>query len=112
MTVRVLALAAVASSLVLAVPGRADEAMTNPVLGQPQAIEQGEGLYRSHCIGCHGRAGGRGPNLFETKLSDAQFMETVINGRKGTQMPAWGLRLTPDEVWAVEAYVKSRKSAF
>jgi mono/diheme cytochrome c family protein len=111
-TVRVVALAVVASPLVLALPGRADEALTNPVLGQPQAIEQGEGLYRSHCIGCHGRAGGRGPNLFETTLSDRQFMETVINGRKGTQMPAWGLRLSPDEVWALEAYVKSRKSAW
>ena len=106
------ALAVVASSLVLALPGRADETLTNPVLGQPQAIEQGEGLYRSHCVVCHGRAGGRGPNLFETTLSDRQFMETVINGRKGTQMPAWGLRLSPDDVWAVEAYVKSRKSAF
>ena len=112
MTVRVLALAVLASSLVLALPGRAHEALTNPVLGQPQAIEQGDTIYRSHCIGCHGRAGGRGPNLFETKLSDQRFMETVINGRKGTQMPAWGLRLTPDEVWAVEAYVKSRTSAF
>ena len=96
--VRTLKLAVVASSLALAVPGRADEEMTNPVLGQQQAIEQGDTIYRSHCIGCHGRAGGRGPNLFETKLSDAQFMETVINGRKGTQMPAWGLRLSPDDV--------------
>jgi hypothetical protein len=43
-TVRVVALAAVASSLVLALPGRADEALANPVLGQPQAIEQGETL--------------------------------------------------------------------
>ena len=104
---RVGALAVVTSSLVLALPGRADEALTNPVLGQPQAIEQGEGLYRSHCVVCHGRAGGRGPNLFETTLSDRQFMETVINGRKGTQMPAFGLRLSPDEVWQVHAYVKS-----
>ena len=102
----------VVSALVPAVPGRADEALTNPVLGQPQAIEQGDTIYRRHCIGCHGRAGGRGPNLFETRLSDQQFMDTVINGRKGTQMPAWGLRLTPDDVWALEAYVKSRKSAF
>ena len=42
LAVRVGALAVVASSLVLALPGRADEALTNPVLGQPQAIEQGE----------------------------------------------------------------------
>ena len=104
---RVGAIAVVVSSLVPAVPGRADEALTNPVLGQPQAIEQGDTLYRSHCISCHGRAGGRGPNLFETTLSDRQFMETVINGRKGTQMPAFGSRLSVDEIWQLHAFVKS-----
>jgi mono/diheme cytochrome c family protein len=110
--VRAHALAVGIALLVLAVPGWADEPLTNPFLGQPQAIEQGDALYRRHCVVCHGRAGGRGPNLFETKLSDERFLEIVINGRKGTQMPAWGLRLSPDEVWAVEAYVKSRKSAW
>jgi mono/diheme cytochrome c family protein len=45
--------------------------------------------------------------LFATKLSDERFLETVINGRKNTQMPAFGLRLSPDEVWQVHAYVKS-----
>ena len=109
---RVGALAVVTSSLVLALPGRADEALTNPVLGQPQAIEQGEALYRSHCVVLP--RPGRRPwtEPVRDELSDRQFMETVINGRKGTQMPAWGLRLSPDDVWAVEAYVKSRKSAF
>ena len=42
-----------------------------------------------------------------TKLTDEQFLETVINGRQGTQMPAFGLRLSPDEVWQVHAFVKS-----
>ena len=31
----------------------------------------------------------------------------MINGRKGTQMPAFGLRLSPDEVWQVHAFIKS-----
>jgi mono/diheme cytochrome c family protein len=48
-----------------------------------------------------------GPNLFATKLSDQRFLETVIQGRKGTQMPAFGLRLSPDEVWQIHAFVKS-----
>ena len=87
--------------------GRADEALTDPFLGQPDAIASGKDIYRSKCLVCHQSAGGRGPNLFATKLSDERFLETVINGRKGTLMPAFGLRLSPDEVWQVHAFVKS-----
>jgi len=87
--------------------GSADEPLTDPFLGQPDAIASGKQTYRSKCYVCHHRAGGRGPNLFATKLSDERFLETVINGRKGTQMPAFGLRLSPDDVWQVHAFVKS-----
>lgn len=93
---------------ILAIPGgSADEALTNPFLGQAAAIDEGLQIYRSKCYVCHHSSGARGPNLFKTKLSDERFLETVINGRKGTQMPAFGLRLSPDEVWKVHAYVKS-----
>jgi len=85
----------------------ADEEMTNPFLGQPEAIEEGLQIYRSKCYICHLSKGARGPNLFATKISDEKFLETVINGRKGTQMPAFGLRLSPDDVWKVHAFVKS-----
>ena len=85
----------------------ADEPLTNPVLGQPAAIEAGHDVYRSKGLVCHGSAGARGPNLFKTKLSDEAFLNTVINGRKDTLMPAFGLRLSPDEVWDVHAFVKS-----
>lgn len=95
------ALALTASATALA------EDLTNPVLGQPDAIEAGLAIYRSKCYVCHHSGGARGPNLFATKLSDERFLETVISGRKGTQMPAFGLRLSPDEVWQVHAYVKS-----
>jgi mono/diheme cytochrome c family protein len=85
----------------------ASTAITNPMLGDPAAIAEGHRLYRMWCYGCHHSAGARGPNLFATRLSDEQFMEVVINGRKGTQMPAFGYRLTPDEVWQVHSYIKS-----
>ena len=98
----------VALSSLLGNGSRADEALTDPYLGQPEAIDEGLQIYRSKCYVCHHSAGARGPNLFKSKLSDERFLETVINGRKGTQMPAFGLRLSPDEVWKVHAYVKSR----
>ena len=85
----------------------AEEGLSNPFLGHPDAISAGRDIYRSKCLVCHQSAGARGPNIFNTKLSDEQFLETVIKGRKGTQMPAFGLRLSPDEVWQVHAFVKS-----
>jgi mono/diheme cytochrome c family protein len=85
----------------------ANEPLTNPVLGQAEAIAAGRDIYRAKCLVCHQSAGARGPNLFTTRLSDEQFLQVVIAGRKGTQMPAFGLRLSPDEVWQVHAFVKS-----
>jgi len=83
----------------------ADDAIVNPVLGQPDAIAAGRVIYRTRCYICHLGKGGRGPNLFASKLSDEQFLETAINGRR--TMPALGTLMTPDEVWNVHAYVKS-----
>lgn len=103
-------LGAAALALVLAFGGgtlAAAEPLTNPVLGDPEALEEGRTIYRRRCYVCHLSEGGRGPNLFATKLGDEAFLLTVINGRKGTGMPAFGLQLGPDEAWRVHAYVKS-----
>ena len=83
------------------------EGLTDPFLWQPDAIAAGRDIYRSKCLVCHQSAGARGPNIFKTKLSDEQFLATVINGRKRTQMPAFGLRLSIDEVWQVHSLRKS-----
>jgi mono/diheme cytochrome c family protein len=84
-----------------------DDELTDPVLGQPDAIAAGRVTYAGKCYVCHHSTGARGPNLFATKLSDQRFLETVIQGRSGTQMPAFGLRLSPDEVWQIHAFIKS-----
>jgi mono/diheme cytochrome c family protein len=85
----------------------AQDRLVDPFLGQPAAIEQGEQQYRAKCIICHGKAGGRGPNLFATRLRDDQFLTTVLNGRPGTLMPVFGLRLSPDDVWKILAFVRA-----
>lgn len=85
-----------------------DGGLANPFLDEAEAIDEGRRIYRSKCIICHQQTGGRAKNLFRTKLSDEAFMEVVINGRAGTLMPAFGYRLSPDEVWKVHAFVKSR----
>ena len=86
----------------------ADGALTNPYLGDPEAIEAGEDLFRRRCVGCHW-APKRGPNLFESEISDEKFLEVVINGRKRSlTMPPFGYILSPDEVWQIHAFVKAR----
>lgn len=62
-------------------------------------------LYRRHCFVCHLHAGGRGPNLFASRLNDQQFAQTVLNGQG--MMPAWNPKLSMDDVWKLRAYVKS-----
>lgn len=83
----------------------AEERLVNPRIGDPAAVAEGRRLYRVRCVICHGDHGGRGPNLFATRLDDEAFLNTVIQGR-GT-MPSLGTRMSPEEVWAVHAYVKS-----
>jgi mono/diheme cytochrome c family protein len=83
----------------------AQDDIVNPVLGQEQAIEEGRRIYRTRCYICHLSQGGRGPNLFTSRLSDFKFLDTAVNGRR--TMPAFGTILTPDEIWTVHAYVKS-----
>ena len=81
--------------------------IVNPFLGDEAAIAEGRRIYRSKCIVCHQRTGGRAKNLFKTRLTDEEFLEVVINGRESTLMPAFGYRMAVDDVWKVHAFVKS-----
>jgi mono/diheme cytochrome c family protein len=85
------------------------EALTNPLLGDAEAIEEGEKIFRRRCVGCHWSPK-RGPDLFKTEISDEKFLMTVINGRTGGRapMPAFGYVLSPDDVWKVHAFVTAR----
>lgn len=82
----------------------------NPLLGKPAAISAGRAIYAQRCMICHGRQGGRGPDIFRNDLSDSEFLDTVMNGKDGSrgQMPAWSGTLTKQNVWQVEAFLKSR----
>ncbi len=87
--------------------GGSEDAARDPYLGQPAAIDEGKDIYRAKCIICHGKHGGRGPDLFATKLDDVEFLATVTNGRKGTLMPSFALRLTQDDIWKVRAFLRA-----
>jgi len=79
----------------------------NPFAGNAESIVEGQRIYRSTCYICHADTGSRGPNLRKSKLKGQAFLKIVINGRKGTQMPAWKGKLTEEEMWKVLAYVEA-----
>ena len=80
---------------------------SNPFGADPDAIVQGRRLYRSTCYICHLDAGGRGPDLRKSRLKEQDFMRVVINGRKGTQMPAWKGKLSEEEMWKIYAFLQA-----
>ena len=69
-------------------------------------------IYAGQCASCHGetRLGGTGPALIPETLgrmkADA-IADTIRNGRVQTQMPAFAETLSPEDIEALAAYVKS-----
>jgi cytochrome c oxidase cbb3-type subunit III len=103
--------ALVSAVFVLAVDGQ-ENAVTNPVGGNPSAIQEGASLFRANCSPCHGlhaQGGGRGPDLTAGRWvhgsSDADIFRTITRGVPGTEMPANGFE--DSETWAILAYLRS-----
>ncbi len=83
-----------------AVPGAAE-------VPDPQAI------FTQHCGVCHGgdRGGYIGPALTKERhatLSEAAIRTMITTGIFETLMPPWGGKLTPGEIHALAAMIKSR----
>ena len=78
----------------------------------PEQIAEGAGLYSGNCFACHGVAAVAGalPDLrYATAEVHAQFDAIVLGGaRAAPGMPAFGDRLTADQVHAIQAYILSR----
>ena len=86
-----------------------------PAFAQSDMIAQGKAVYDKNCTACQGAdagAGDRAPaivNASATSMrgerSDAQLLNVVRNGIPGTAMPAWGNRLSADELSSLGAYI-------
>lgn len=85
--------------------------------GSPARASQ---LYAAHCTRCHGEKGegrrqGNATTLnnqdFLSTASDQFLQETIIYGRPGTEMPAWGREaggaLGKEEIFALVALLRS-----
>ncbi len=93
--------------------------ITVPELGQPGQIQRGLGLYRRHCVQCHGAPGvapepfalGMTPtpaNLAHTarEWPAADVFWVVKEGVKMTGMPAWKFRMADEDIWAVVSFMR------
>lgn len=86
--------------------------VTNPLAGNPAAIQEGASLFRANCSPCHGlnaKGGTRGPDLSTNRWthgsSDADIFRTITQGVPGTEMP--GVGFEDSEIWTLVAYLRS-----
>ena len=74
-------------------------AVTSPLVG-------GAALFEMECTVCHSE-GRSGADLQWSSLEEEEIISVIADGRDGTFMDPWADRLTPEEIKAVAAYVKS-----
>ena len=80
----------------------------------------GADLFQKKCSMCHG-ADGKGyaaiktPDFTDPKvqasMTDAEMVAIIKNGKKGTPMPAFGDKLTEDEIKALVTFIRSLDSS-
>lgn len=102
-------------------PAEADT-LQNPLTVNEKVIAAGKTIFKDKCERCHGPKGlGDGPdadpdsadNMDLTNVkraernSDGVVFYKVMNGRRKPKMPVFKEELTPDQVWAVVAYVQT-----
>ncbi len=87
--------------------------LTNPYEGDKAAIKTGGQLYVSYnCVDCHGAdgSGAMAPTFQDNRWhfggSPAEIFESIFQGRPDG-MPAWGGRISNDQIWMMTAYVRS-----
>jgi putative heme-binding domain-containing protein len=98
--------------LLKASPIVAAQEISNPLAGNPKAIEEGASQFRADCALCHGlhaNGGSRGPDLtrgvWNHGGSDAEIFRTITEGVPGTLMPA--NILSDAETWEIIAYLRT-----
>ena len=79
----------------------------------PDTLGAGSGIFQTNCVSCHGRdaSGVTGPNLTDNNYINVKkiddIYDVVSKGRNNGAMPPWSMRLGPNEMVQVSAYVAS-----
>lgn len=87
----------------------------SPIVVTKELLAKGEKLYAANCSQCHGPDGqGRGRRVpplnvkgFLTKTNDAALEQIITLGVPETPMPAWGDRMTKEEIQAIVGFIRS-----
>ena len=86
---------------------------SNPLANEPDVVDAGKGFFHLYCSACHGKEvqGGRGPDLtlgaFANGNADSDLFRVIMQGIRGTEMTAYGDRITKDNIWRMIAFVRS-----
>lgn len=78
----------------------------------------GAGIYARDCAQCHGASGegitgtALGNAAMLSLTTDAFLRRAIVKGRDGTEMAAFGDKLTNDEINAVTAFLRSRATGW
>ena len=90
--------------------------VTNPYERDARAITVGGQLFIGYnCMDCHGAdgSGAMGPSFQDGRWhfggSPGEVFESIYQGRPDG-MPAWGGRISNDQIWMLTAYVRSLSS--
>jgi mono/diheme cytochrome c family protein len=68
-------------------------------------------LFATTCGWCHsngGRVAGRGPQLMQTRLTDAEIVARIRNGKTGA-MPSFASAFNEDQLQAIVQYIRALK---
>jgi mono/diheme cytochrome c family protein len=68
-------------------------------------------LFAGTCGWCHsngGRVAGKGPQLMDTRLTDAEIIHRIRNGKPGA-MPAFGTAFSDEQLQAIVRYIRGLK---
>ncbi len=88
--------------------------MTSKEFTREQLVEMGQTVYNTYCMACH-QANGQGlpptfPALAGSKVANGPLeghLDTVLHGRKGTAMAAFGTQLSPVDIAAVITFERN-----
>src|SRR5579872_4225362 len=78
-----------------------------------QASRSGQALFTHYCAVCHGSTGegASGPDLtnplWQSSITDRELGNTVINGIRGTAMPAFGAKFPTAEVQSLIEHLRA-----
>ena len=89
-------------------------ASSNPLSGDPEAIDLGKRLFFTWCVQCHGpkangesRFGKYAGDLTKFWRGYKEFVVIVREGRPGKQMPPWKQVLDDDNIAKVGAFLET-----